>query len=275
MSDFIFQSPSTRYTRVQAFDSQSQLQNSGSIPSITDVTNNFFVPQEVQKKRPYSQYQSRSNTQHSILNHTNQKIDDRSPSASNIYKETDVYNAIYSTENYQIMNDSNETNIRNFRFHTQQVPTMPTTVRTRLHDIYSSPNEDRRASSNRYGLRESLASSPYKSRSLSKTKRVQGSSEQSPRPREKTSGKQRIQKMRDAAEASKSSVSAKKEYKSFTVTTKSGHEIPQKITKDFLSSRSTKTLATPKLKVLSVSFEKIFNPLKRKEKLLLWQQLHQ
>jgi len=48
MSDFIFQSPSTRYTRVQAFDSQSQLQNSGSIPSITDVTNNFFVPQEVQ-----------------------------------------------------------------------------------------------------------------------------------------------------------------------------------------------------------------------------------
>jgi len=187
------------------------------------------------------------------------------------------------------MNDSNETNIRNFRFHTQQVPTMPTTVRTRLHDIYSSPNEDRRASSNRYGLRESLgnfyffsipyifsqASSPYKSRSLSKTKRVQGSSEQSPRPREKTSGKQRIQKMRDAAEASKSSVSAKKEYKSFTVATKSGHEIPQKITKDFLSSRSTKTLATPKLKVLSVSFEKIFNPLKRKEKLLLWQQLHQ
>lgn len=68
-----------------------------------------------------------------------------------------MYNAIYSTENYQVMNESNETNIRNFRFNTQQAaPTVPTTVRTRLHDIYSSPNEDRRASSNRYGLRESL-----------------------------------------------------------------------------------------------------------------------
>lgn len=48
MSDYIFQSPSTRYTRVEAFDSQSQLQNSGEIASITDVTNNFFVPQDVQ-----------------------------------------------------------------------------------------------------------------------------------------------------------------------------------------------------------------------------------
>jgi len=96
---------------------------------------------------------------------------------------------------------------------------------------------------------------------LSKTKRVLGSSEQSPR-RDKTSGKQRIQKMRDAAEASKSSI-AKKEYKSFTVTTKSGNEIPHKVTKDFLSSRSTKTLATPKLKVLFILSKKILNFLKK------------
>jgi len=99
-----------------------------------------------------------------------------------------------------------------------------------------------------------LAFSPYrsksKSRSLSKSKGPVGSSGQpgqSPRPRDKTSGKQRIQKMRDAAEAAKSSVS-KKEYKSFTVTTKPGTEIPHKVAKDFLSSRSVKTLNTPKLK---------------------------